>query len=46
MNANATNVHVFGGVRFEEAGLHTIEVYLDDELQLRVPLAVILVQPH
>ncbi len=45
MTANATNVHVFGGLRFEEAGLHTIEVHLDNEFQLRVPLAVILVQP-
>ncbi len=45
MSANATNVHVFGGLRFEQAGLHTIEVYLDDQLQLSVPLAVILVQP-
>ncbi len=38
---NATNVHVFGGVKFERYGVHHIEIHLDDELQLRFPMPVI-----
>jgi hypothetical protein len=38
---NATNVHVFGGVKFERYGVHHVEIHLDDELQLRFPMPVI-----
>ncbi|HVE17096.1 MAG TPA: hypothetical protein VNB29_10195 [Chthoniobacterales bacterium] len=41
LEGNATNVHVFGGVKFERFGIHHIEIHLDDELQLRFPLPVI-----
>ena len=44
MDHHATNVHVFGGVRFESYGIHYIEVHLDDELRLRFPLPVVKVQ--
>ena len=43
---NATNVHVFGGVKFEKFGIHHVEIHLDDELKLRFPLPVLqIVQP-
>jgi hypothetical protein len=41
MEGHATNVHVFGGVKFEKFGVHHVEIHLDDELQLRFPLAVV-----
>src|SRR5207247_9906319 len=41
MEGHATNVHYFGGVQFQQYGLHHVEIYLDDELQLRFPLPVI-----
>jgi hypothetical protein len=41
LEGNATNVHVFGGVKFERFGVHHIEIHLDDELQLRFPIPVI-----
>ncbi|MGH8048132.1 MAG: DUF6941 family protein [Chthoniobacterales bacterium] len=41
MEGHATNVHVFGGVKFERYGIHHVEIHLDDELQLRFPLAVV-----
>jgi hypothetical protein len=44
MNAHATNVHFFAGIQFKRFGIYNIEVYLDDELQLRIPLPVIQVQ--
>jgi hypothetical protein len=40
MEGHATNVHYFGGVQFQQYGLHHVEIYLDDELQLRFPLPV------
>jgi len=40
LDSHATNVHVFGGVKFEHFGVHQIEIHLDDELQLRFPLPV------
>lgn len=45
MESHATNVHVFGGVKFEHWGVHSIEIYLDNELKLRFPLPVVRVQP-
>ena len=41
MEGHATNVHYFGGVQFQQYGLHHIEIYLENELQLRFPLPVI-----
>jgi hypothetical protein len=41
MEGHATNVHYFGGVQFQQYGLHHVEIYLEDELRLRFPLPVI-----
>lgn len=45
LNAHATNVHVFGGVQFQKHGIYHIEIRLDDELRLRIPLPVIPTRP-
>jgi hypothetical protein len=45
LEANATNVHVFGGVKFERFGIHHVEIHLDDELRLRFPLPVVQIVP-
>lgn len=45
LDSHATNVHVFGGVKFEHWGVHSIEIHLDDELRLRIPLPVVRVNP-
>lgn len=42
---NATNVTVFGQVKFEQAGAYYIEVLVDDVLKLRYPIPVRIVQP-
>jgi hypothetical protein len=44
MEGHATNVHYFGGVQFQQYGMHHVEIYLENELQLRFPLPVIQVQ--
>jgi hypothetical protein len=41
LESHATNVHVFGGVKFEHFGVHQVEIHLDDELKLRFPLPVL-----
>ncbi|MEO8205957.1 MAG: hypothetical protein ABI615_07230 [Chthoniobacterales bacterium] len=41
MDAQATNVHLFGGLQFQKYGVYHVEVYLDDELSIRFPLSVI-----
>ena len=41
MEGHATNVHYFGGVQFQQYGLHHVEIYLGDELRLRFPLPVV-----
>jgi hypothetical protein len=49
MEDHATNVHYFGGVQFQQFGLHHVEVFLEDELRLRFPLPVVrmtLAQPQ
>lgn len=46
LEANATNVHVFGGVKFDRFGTHHVEIHLDDELQLRFPLPVVQITPQ
>src|SRR5256885_13380059 len=45
MEGHATNVHYFGGVQFQQYGLHHVEIYLEDELRLRFPLPVVRVTP-
>lgn len=45
LNAQVTNVHVFGGVQFQKHGIYHIEVRLDDEIKIRFPLPVIRVNP-
>ena len=42
---NATNVTVFGQVKFEQAGAYYLEVLVDDVLKLRYPIPVRIVQP-
>ena len=44
MEGHATNVHYFGGVQFQQFGLHHVEIYLQDELRLRFPLPVVRIQ--
>src|SRR5260221_369809 len=44
MEGHATNVHYFGGVQFQQFGLHHVEIYLQEELRLRFPLPVIHIQ--
>jgi len=41
MEGHATNVHYFGGVQFQQYGMHHVEIYLGEELRLRFPLPVI-----
>lgn len=41
MEGHATNVHYFGGVQFQQYGLHHVEIYLENELRMRFPLPVI-----
>lgn len=42
---NATNVTVFGQVKFEAAGVYQIEVLVDDILKLRYPIPLRVVAP-
>src|ERR1044072_75493 len=44
MEGHATNVHYFGGVQFQQFGLHHVEIYLQEELRLRFPLPVVRLQ--
>ncbi len=44
MEGHATNVHYFGGVQFQQFGLHHVEIYLEEELRLRFPLPVMQVK--
>jgi hypothetical protein len=49
MEGHATNVHYFGGVQFQQFGMHHVEIFLEDELRLRFPLPVVrvtLAQPQ
>lgn len=42
---HATNVAVFGGIEFPEAGDYSVEIYLNGELEIHFPMRVALVQP-
>jgi hypothetical protein len=41
MEGHATNVHYFGGVQFQQYGMHHVEIFLENELRLRFPLPVV-----
>src|SRR5713101_2681964 len=41
MEGHATNVHYFGGVQFQQYGVHHVEIFLENELRLRFPVPVI-----
>ena len=41
LNAHATNVHFFGGVQFQKYGTYHVEILLDDQIRLRIPLPVL-----
>ena len=42
---HATNVSLFGQVQFTEAGVHYVEVLVDEVMKLRYPLNVVLAPP-
>ena len=42
---NATNVTVFGQLKFETDGVYTVEVLVDDVMKLRYPVPLAIVQP-
>lgn len=42
--SHTTNVNIFGGLQFKEAGAHHVEILLDGELKLHYPMRVILIQ--
>lgn len=44
MSAHATNVHFFGGVQFQKFGTYHVEIQLDDQIRLRIPLPVVQVE--
>lgn len=41
-DSHTTNVNIFGGLQFTEAGTHHFEVLLDGEMKLRYPVRVVL----
>jgi hypothetical protein len=43
LDAHATNVHVFGGLQFQKAGIYHVEIRLEDTIRLRFPLPVVAV---
>ncbi len=43
--SHTTNVNIFGGLQFSEAGAHHVEIVLDGELKLRFPMRVLLMPP-
>lgn len=44
--SHTTNVNIFGGLQFTEAGAHHVEIVLDGELKLRFPMRVIVMPPQ
>ncbi len=44
--SHTTNVNIFGGLQFKDAGAHHIEIVLDGELKLHYPLRVLLIPPQ
>jgi hypothetical protein len=45
MESHATNINVFAGLEFKQAGCYQVEIWLDSELKLRYPLSVVLPVP-
>src|SRR5262245_33733851 len=43
---NATNVTVFAQIKFETAGIYTVEVLVDDVMKLRYPVPLLIAQPQ
>jgi hypothetical protein len=43
--SHTTNVNIFGGLQFKEAGAHHVEILLDSELKLHFPMRVLLLPP-
>jgi hypothetical protein len=43
---NATNVTVFGQLKFEASGVYTVEVLVDDVMKLRYPVPLAIAQPQ
>ena len=41
-DSHTTNVNIFAGIQFSQAGAHHVEILLDGELKLRFPVRVIL----
>jgi hypothetical protein len=41
MNSHATNVHFFGGVQFQKYGTYHVEILIDEQIRLRIPLPVL-----
>lgn len=41
---NTTNVTVYGQIKFETAGVYTVEVLVDDVMKLRYPVPLAIVQ--
>lgn len=41
LNSHATNVHFFGGVQFQKYGTYHVEILIDDQIRLRIPLNVL-----
>jgi Family of unknown function (DUF6941) len=44
LDSYVTNVHVLGGVQFQQYGIYHVEIRLDNELKMRFPLPVVRVQ--
>ncbi len=40
--SHTTNVNIFGGMQFTQAGAHHVEISLDGEMKLRFPIRVML----
>ena len=44
LDSYVTNVHILGGVQFQQYGIYHVEIRLDNELKMRFPLPVVRVQ--
>jgi hypothetical protein len=44
--SHTTNVNIFGGLQFHEAGAYHVEILLDGELKMHYPLRVAVLPPQ
>ena len=44
--SHTTNINIFGGLQFKQAGAHHVEILLDGEMKLRFPMRVMLPPPQ